>query len=420
VTFLAPLWLVAAAAGVVGAVSLHLITTQRPPASLLPTARFVPAGDARASSRASRPTDLLLLLLRCAALLLLGTAFAGPVARAASVRFARVIVVDRSRGTLADTRDSALAVLRGAGAGAAAVIVFDSSATAVGASASDSLSALAPAPRRGSLSVALVSARRAASGLALHADSMELVIVSPVTTDEVDAASALMVARWPGRVRLVRTASAKPAAAAVTLAGNDADDPLRPVIAALNAASGGAARAVVRVERGALTAADSTAARGGAAVVSWPASRASTPAAQGVWAGTATLVAPLTRLALPADGRTVARWADGAPAAMEQPLGRGCVRTIGIGVPNAGDVVLQPAFMSVARALLAPCEGAGTGAAVSDSVARAFARTGPAAPAASLKAPDDGSPLAPWLIGAALLLLGAELFVRRGTARVAA
>jgi hypothetical protein len=420
VTFLAPLWLAAAAASVLGAVALHLITTQRPPAAPLPTARFVPAGDARASSRAARPTDLLLLLLRCAALLLLGTAFAGPVARAASTTFARVIVVDRSRGTLADTRDSALAVLHSAGAAAGVVIVFDSSATAIDAGASDSLTALTPAPRRGSLSAALVSARRAASGLALHTDSIELVIVSPLTTDEIDAASALMVSHWPGRVRLVRTASAKPAAAAVTLAGDDADDPLRPAIAALNASNGPAARSMMRVERGALTAADSAAARRGAAVVSWPVSRVSAPMAQGVWAGTATLVAPLARLALPADGRTVARWADGAPAAVEQPLGRGCVRSIGIGVPTAGDVALQSAFMAVARALLAPCDGVGAGAAASDSVGRAFARTGPAAPAASLQAPDEGSPLAPWLIGAALVLLGAELFVRRGTARVAA
>ena len=75
-TFLAPLWLAVAAiaAGVVFA--LHLITTRRPPAAPLPTARFVPGGDARAASRASRPTDVPLLLLRVLALVLLGAAVA--------------------------------------------------------------------------------------------------------------------------------------------------------------------------------------------------------------------------------------------------------------------------------------------------------------------------------------------------------
>jgi hypothetical protein len=424
VSFLAPLWLAAAGVAALGVLSLHFITTQRPPASPLPTARFVPSGDARASSRAARPTDLLLLLLRCAAVMLLGAAFAGPVTRNGHGVLARVIVVDRSRGAHADTRDSALALLRGAGrtSGADAVIVFDSSATAVAASVDDSsLRALVPTARRGSLSTALVSARHTAGELALRADSIELVIVSPLTADEVDAASGLTIAKWPGRVRLVRTAAAKPVAAAPTLIGGDADDPLRPVVAALNSVvARDVARATVRIVRGAPSAADSAAAHGGAAVVVWPRAGSAAASAEGVWAGTATLVAPLARMPIASGGRVVARWADGAAAAAEWAYGSGCLRLVGIGVPVAGDVALQSAFMAVARALLAPCEGAGVGGAVPDSVARAFVRTGAAASAASLRAADGRSPLAPWLIAGALALLAGELIMRRGAVRASA
>src|SRR5471032_1624505 len=162
VSFLAPLWFAVAAAAVAGVIALHLITTQRPPPAPLPTARFVPQGDARASSRAARPTDLLLLLLRCVALLLLGTAFAGPVTRSRGASLARVIVVDRSRGSLRDVRDSAVAIARSGGA----IVLFDSSATIVTRNTHDSLAAFTTTPARGSLSAALVGARRAARDLA--------------------------------------------------------------------------------------------------------------------------------------------------------------------------------------------------------------------------------------------------------------
>jgi hypothetical protein len=224
---------------------------------------------------------------------------------------------------------------------------------------------------------------------------------------------------------------------AIVLVSGDADDALRPAVSALNYAVhnnaeqnnaagnvGRAGRAVaVRVLRARPLSADSAVARDGGAVVLWPRAGPTPATAQGLWAGNATLVAPLERMALPAVGRgtrVVARWADGAPAAIESPLGRGCVRTIGVGVPNAGDVTLQPAFMAVAHALLAPCDGANISAAASDSTARIFARPGPAAPAASLRPDDDRSPLAPWLLGGALLLLIGEIFARRGSVETAA
>jgi hypothetical protein len=412
VSFLAPLWLAAAAAAALGVVALHLITTQRPPPSVLPTARFVPPGDARASSRAARPTDLLLLALRCAALLLVGTAFAGPVTRPGGSSLARVVIADRSRGAMADVRDSAVVLVRRGDA----LVMFDSGVTVVTSGTADSLRTFAAGRSRGSLSAALVGARRAARGLVRGADSVELVIISPLSADEIDAASAGIFQRWPGRARLVRTAAARAVGSVVTLVSDDPDDALRPPIAALNAraARDGGALPVTVVRRG-LSAADSAAARDGAAVVRWPRIGAATATAQGLWAGTGTLVAPLARMAIPLGGRAVARWADGERAAAEWPVGRGCVRVIGVGVPSAGDVTLQPAFTAVARSLLAPCDGAGSGARAPDSLATLFARAGAAATAAALRSSDESSPLAPWLLGAALVLLAGELAVRRGS-----
>ncbi|HEV8410733.1 MAG TPA: BatA domain-containing protein [Gemmatimonadaceae bacterium] len=415
-SFLAPAWIGAAVAAALGAVLLHLITTQRPPASVLPTARFVPAGDARASSRAARPADLPLLALRCVALLLLGAAFAGPVTRPGGTSLARVIVADRSRGAQGDVRDSARTLFQNGDA----LVLFDSAASVVTSGAADSIGALTSGRARGSLSAALVGARRAARELAQRADSVELVVVSPLTGDELDAASAGMFANWPGRARLVRSAAARHGSPAVTLVSDDADDALRPVVAALNAESARGAAGAVRIVRAAASAADSAAARAGAALVVWPRAGAAPATAQGLLAAGATMVAPLARISLPAGGAIVARWADGAPAAAEWPLGAGCVRMIGAGLPAAGDISLQPAFFSVARALLAECSGAAMGAPAADSVAKSFARPGPAATAAALRSGEENSPLAPWLFGAALLLLVGELFVRRGAAEAAA
>jgi aerotolerance regulator-like protein len=419
-SFLAPVWIGAAVAASLGAVLLHLITTQRPPASVLPTARFVPAGDARASSRAARPTDLILLALRCAALLLLGAAFAGPVTQPGGSSLARVIVADRSRGAQGDVRGSARMLVRRGDA----LVLFDSSASVVMSGVTDSIGALSAGRARGSLSAALVGARRAARNLARTADSVELVVVSPLTADEFDAASANMFSNWPGRARLVRTAPSKPVTSTVTLVSDDADDPLRPVVAALNASfDRGAPTASVTVMRAAPRAADTVAARAGATIVLWPRIGGTAPAAEGLSAGNATVVAPFERIANASSrsgSHIVARWGDGREAALEWSLGRGCIRVIGVGVPIAGDITLQPAFFSVARSLLAPCADAISASPVADSVAKSFVRAGPAATAASLRGGDESSPLAPWLFGAALLLVIGELFVRRGPSAVAA
>jgi hypothetical protein len=49
------MWLAVAGVAALGAVALHLLTRQRPRATPLPTARFIPDRPARAPSRAIRP-----------------------------------------------------------------------------------------------------------------------------------------------------------------------------------------------------------------------------------------------------------------------------------------------------------------------------------------------------------------------------
>ncbi len=374
-TFTAPIALGIAAAAALGVVLWHLIATQRPQPAPLPTARFVPSGDARAASRASRPSDLLVMALRLLAILSLGAAFAGPRWASAHTGSVRVFVADASRSAETDVGDSVRARWRAGDR----VVWFDSAAHGV----SDSLGVAARAEVRGRLSAGLARAHRVRSVLAERSDSIELVIVSPLAADEVDAATALLTRRWPGRVVLVGTRMRT--------------GPRR------------ASRIVAQEP----TTADSAAARDGVAVIWWPAAGDAAVHPEGVWIGEATAVAPLARLALPIDGRTIARWADGTPAAGERSVGNGCIRRVGIGVPRAGDTPLQPAFAAVVAALQEPCVPGV--AAATDSLVRTFSHEwGAAAAGSSVELMPSMTTLA--LLIAAVLALIAEMFlrVRRG------
>lgn len=407
-TFLAPFWMMIAGVAVVGIAALHLITTRRPPPAPLPTARFVPDADASTTARAARPTDLWLLAVRTLALLALGAAVAGLELASGGSTVRRVIVADRSRAATAAVRDSARYLLRPGDA----LVLVDSAARWFGRDAVDSLRAFSTVGARGELSAGLAAARRAATMVASPADSVELVVVSPFAADEFDAATLSFAVAWPGRVRVVRTARAVPRPQPVEL------------------------RAVA-------TSADSALARRGAAIVVWPslasagqgvAPAAPDPAAVAHPAGVATVdavlvaplsvapldIAPLSAAAPSAatiDGGmvVVARWANGDPAAVERRTGDGCLRSVGIGVPTAGDVMLQPAFRALARTLLGPCAARTAGAWASDSMARMLTRNGAAAPATRLRDREAVPALTPWLLLAALLLLIGELALRRAT-----
>jgi hypothetical protein len=436
-TLLAPGWLFMGAVAALALVALHLLAVGRPAPMVLPTARFVPARTARARRLARRPADLPLLLVRVAAVLLGALALAQPVRTPTRRAIARVIVADRSRAVrdAGEVRDSVRAL---AGAGDL-VIAFDTVTTpAVTLDASPAArdSALgnlsgssAVVPVAGSLSAALAAARRAVPVLRDAADSIELVIVSPVTTREVDPATLGVRGAWSGRVRVVRVAAApndttRPTVRVVARRGGVADDAMASAVAGVASTIA----TTVRVVRDGMTAGDAAWARDSAGVVvDWPidgaparwAARAATDTSGGIVASIdarpVAFVAALPRRATaPNDGRVVARWADGEPAAIERATGRGCVREVGVTVPQVGDVALRAPFGAFLAALTGPCHAANAGALLDDAAVRRLAGSGPLLAARTLVAAESRrDPLARWLLAGAILLLLLELPLRR-------
>lgn len=409
-------WLIPSALGIAGAaavvaVALHFIARSRPLAETLPTARFVPDRPIYARTRSFALTDLVLLALRVAAIAAIGLAVAGPTLRHTG-RVVRVVVADRSRAvaSVAEVRDSVKALLRPGDA----LIAFDSLAVR---STIDSVAAVAV---RGSLSSGLAAATRAAVIAAADADSVELVIVSPLANEEMDDATAGLRSAWPGRIRLAPVAATLEATAVprveVRAIANDA------VHAGLSLMGVVGANGSVRVVRGTLTVADSSwAAQAGNVLLHWPASdadagwapRPSIDAIGAVTAGAATIVARFPRLWV-LDGRPVARWADGEPAAVEHAVGAGCIRDVGVLLDQASDLTLREPFRRFAATLLVPCGGARSARPVDQTVRASLAGTGSLATATSVRDPaTESSRLTRWLLVLGALLLIVELAVRR-------
>lgn len=415
-TLLAPLWLVAGIAGAIGVLALHFIARQRPSPMLLPTARFVPDRPARAARRAPRPTDLVLLALRALSLLALGLAFAGPVWGPARVPLLRVVMLDRSAAAAGDSvTRAARSILRPGDV----LVPFDTTPRTIVWAPDDSLPAVSGA--RGDLAAALLVGMREAAHRMHQADSAELVLISPVDASTWNTAVLPIRDEWPGRITVVRTPTTQLAASGVniSLRGDDGD-PLAATLALLG--NGNAAGApVVRVLRGDATGADTAWVRdSGGSLVLWPRRRSEGDATPSRDAGSGAVmtnevvaVAPWTRSPVPT-GRPVAWWADGAPAAAASRLGDGCVRAVGIGVPEAGDVALARSTQRLVRSLAAPCDGTVQPRPVADSLVRRLAGAGPLAAAGSLARAGAGESAAtPWLLGAALVLLAAEWILRR-------
>lgn len=421
-TFLAPWVLAAAGAAALAAVVLHLIALARPPAAVLPTARFIPDASARAASLTRRPTDRWLLLLRVLALLLLGAAFARPVRTPPREPMRTLLLVDRADSvTWPAVRDSALARL----AAGDAVIAFDTAAVLVAAPDVDSLRATlggmeaGAAPSR--LSAALVAASRLATTLRDSTDSLHLVVVSPLARESLDAATGTIREQWPAAIELVQVGAATPSLEYSRVdVGADDDDPL----AAAVALRGGLAAVPARVVRNAPIGADSAWVReSGGVLLVWPDAapqgwvpRPSPDTVGAVVAdgqGGVTLVAPLMRVADAPDGLAVrARWVDGTAAAVEYPLGAGCVRTVGIPLAGTGDLALRASFGRFLAAMLEPCGARRDRTPLTDSALAQLRGAGPTALA--LGAPRSrGASLAAWPLGLGLLLLLGELAVRR-------
>jgi hypothetical protein len=429
-TFAAPMFAWIAAGIAAATVALHLLAWRRPPETPLPTARFAPERPIRMVSRAIRPSDLALLALRVSIVMLVGVALAGPSLASRREGLARVVVADRSR---ADALGAVASTARGLLRPGDARVVFDSAAREASVTALDSAGGSAPA--RGSVSAGLVAGIRVARRLQRERDSVEIVVVSPFASRELDAATNRIRSSWGGAVRTLR-AGAQPnasvAAARPTVRAPQGD----AVAVALGLAGELPDGGSVRVVRDALSPADSAWAREGRAVVVWPMERgvgwASRPAPDTAFAvtapstaadavsdlGAATVVAPFVRSAVPPAGRVLARWSDGEPAATEVSLGTGCLRAVAVPVPAVGDLVLTPSFRHFARRMAAPCSASADALFVSDSVlAAAIPATLPAgdrATVASIASDMTPSTLSAWLLALALAAALGEMWLRRG------
>lgn len=446
-TFLAPGFLYASLAVAAAIVALHFIVTRQPRAGILPTARFVPDTRATTIAPAKRPSDFLLMLLRALVVLAAGTALAKPVLTPSRGAEARVILVDVSRSahdSLA-TRDSVRAYYRRGDA----VVAFDSSARLLGGTVADTLAVLRPTSKRGNLSAALIAALRAGSSLRDHADSLELVIVSPFAKEALDAATDTIRTLWPGRARLVRVGEApQPIADATGRLEITADpnDPLTVTVAlARNRPTGDGRRATgdgrqptadgqrqknvpPSIERTSIQSSPLVSSlRDPGPLIEWPADsrpRGAVPRVPrdtigGVMSGESIVIAAFDRQwSFPPDSlrdaEVIARWADGEPAAIERPDGPGCVRSVAIPVTPVGDLVIRNDFVRLVASLSRPCAQVTSSIPADPGVIAKLEGKGGLAPREAFQPlTDTRSDLAPWLLALAISAAIAELFVRR-------
>jgi hypothetical protein len=268
----------------------------------------------------------------------------------------------------------------------------------------------------GSVSAALLRAIREAHALRDAADSVAIVLVSPLAREQLDAATPAIRAMWPGGIELRRVAarSALEDLSSVALRAA-ADDPLRATLSLSGLGLNDAAP--VRLVRDAvLSPADSAwASESGHVLVHWPETLGPARDTTGalVTPGTV-LVASFARLSPASSGAAVAWWADGAVAATESALGSGCLRRVAVPVTPEGDLVLRERFRRVVHDLLGPCGGARDLTPADSAAVRMITGAAPVAVATSALPPhaDAGRAAMPWLLALALLFLVAEQLVR--------
>lgn len=416
-TFLAPVFLVAAGIAAAGVVALHFLSTREPDTELLPTVRFVPRVPVQATTITLRFRDPWLMALRVLLILLLGAAAARPLVHPFVEPVRRIAVVDVSRaiGSPAELADSA----RGYVEGAAAVVFFDDEALEIEEGAVDSLDVFGGQARwnrtaRGSISTALITAMRIASGLRDGADSLQLVFVSPFVQEERDAATAEIRALWPGRIDVVRVAGTLPPATETTTA--TAADPGAAAPSPPQAHQGSSVERVEWADSG--------------ATELW-AEREPPDTIGAVRANDAVMVYPFVRRWQPASGvggtasdaestgggaetRVYARWMDGEPAAFEQATDQGCVRSVAIPLPTEGDAILRPDFQRFLAELEDPCGEPAEMLPLSQEFMAEFEGDGPLAPASQVaREVRRVTPAVPWILGIAMAVALAELSLRR-------
>ncbi len=403
-SFAAPAWLAVAALASLGVVAIHLIAWRQPESVSLPTARFVPDEPARRATRTVRLSDLALMALRVAIVLLAGVGMARPSRDRARSGAARVIVVERrpmrADIPLADTIRALMADR------VVSVIAFDTAAQAV-----DVESALAPAngAAHPSLSSGLVAGIREARRLAGIHERVDIVLASSFPEGAFDAATRAIRATWPDTMRLVRFPPAESPPAGSVDVRSHGDDPVAAGIRL--AVSQGLARGTARVLRDPPTPDDSAWIAPGRVLVVWPREVDAAATVEAIHAPGATVVGYFSRGSGGDSGRVVARWTNGDPAAREVPWRGSCLRTIGFDVPDVGDLTLTPSFQRLAAELVGPCGGSWSMATLSDSALHAFADP-PSTAAVAVTPGPAVNRLAAVLVALAALLAVAEMFVR--------
>ena len=417
-TFLAPWALLAGVLAAAGVVALHLVARRRPASYPLPTARFVPDRRTLVSRASRRPRDLLLLLLRVLLILSAAAAFARPVLTPRRSAIARILLLDRSAAVANPAEATRRARELVSDGVPTRLIAFDSAVAVLDEELGvlDSLDRVPPTHggRVASVSALMAAARRLGSEIGAGADSVELALVSPLTDREVDAASDSIRALWPGRVRLVPIA-ATPATRAMPPLGRAvrAEDVLGPALGGRTVREDTHA---VRLVRGEPSGADSALARSGGVVVRWDSIGTRTAVPLAVAMGDDVVVATLARTSRDSDGVVLARWADGSPAAIERPLGEGCLREVAIGVPVSGDLPLSPTFQRIVNGLTDACASVRVDAGMPLDSARRAAFIGPARVARGSALADSAerpTPITSWLLGVALACALLELLLRR-------
>jgi aerotolerance regulator-like protein len=410
--FLAPGWIAAAAVAALGVLAIHLIAWRLPRAVKLPTARFVPDEPARLAARTLRPSDLALMALRVAIIMLGGLALARPT-RALAPRGTAVVVAIERTGDSTSVRDS----LRGIpDVDHVSYVVFDTAAQLLTGQAA-ALSATGTAgTARPSLSVGLVTAIREARRLTRDYERVSIVLASTFTRDAFDQATLPVRSTWPDSIRVVRlpVRPQVPIEAGTEVVSTKDD----PVAAGIRLAEAhGLLRGVSRVVRAAATPGDSAFAAAGGALLLWPRLTTGSERVDGIHAGDATAIGHFIRMT-PSDdtGRVIARWIDGTPAALESASGAGCIRRIEFDVPDVGDFVLTTSFQRLVAALAAPCGDVVRGPVAADSALAAIAAR--PASGASTRTPDDArapNRIAAILMALAFALAIAEMAWRRRT-----
>lgn len=393
-------WVFGVAVGAAAVVfGLHLLSVRTPPVLQLPTARFVPGGDARAVARQPRLNDLLLLVLRVLALLCAGAAIAGVQWSSSRASRLRLVIADDGIADTVAWRDSVQRALAGDDALVAAHFARGVSR--------DPGAALVAATAK---SAALLAAHRSLS-------TVELTVVLDSTAAST-AGFAAWRSQWPGAVRVVtlggsraRDASANALPPRVA-AASDRDD---AVVAALSLGSRASSAATLQV-----------AWPSDGLPVSWV--RRSRPDTVGaVVANGAAVVGPWVRTAILRDSvralldtsltmRAVAWWSDGEVAAIEWRTGSTCTREVAVVVPRGSDLLMSSSARGLLAAVTGPCGGVRTSTALLRDDRTAVSALAPASAFRDDALSTEGSDpwwMTPVLLTVALLCLTGEWWWRR-------